>query len=180
MIDSRMPPVTAPEAFAMKSLRSLLLAAAIALPAAAAGNPDSPEPPLPRDGEEACAGSLAEDASPYLEWNRQLLRLLEDLGQCLEAIHDEASATEAAPQVALFMQGLADLLGQEKALPVPSDELAAYVEEQLMDEPKAEELAERTYGKIFELSLDQDPPCYGSTALQEAIGQLLRSITGYE
>lgn len=145
--------------------------------------------PLPADlpslspaAEEDAARqqALATEAAPYLEWNRELLRLLQDLGEGLGRIHDEASATAAAPQVSHFMQELTLLLEREKELPPPSDELARYIAQQLPDAGQAEQLAGQSYGRMLELLLDQEPPCHGSQALQEAIRQLLLSLTGYE
>lgn len=142
---------------------------------------DLPSLPPEEDGDDAAQQqALATAATPYLEWNRELRRLLQDLGEGLGRIHDEASATAAAPQVSHFMQELSRLQKQEKELPPPSDELARYIAQQLPDAGEAEQLAGQSYGRMLELLLDQEPPCHGSQALQEAIRQLLLSLTGYE
>lgn len=130
--------------------------------------------------EEYHEHDLASKATPYLAWHKELAQLLEEIGQCLERVRDEASATAAAPQMPAFTQRLSSLLEQEKALPQPSAELGAYVERQLTGSPESQKLAERSYGRIFELMTDIEPPCYGSQALQEALHLFLRSITERE
>ena len=63
------------------------------------------------------------------------------------------------------------------ALAVPSEEVAAYVEAQLLDTDIAD-LSERVITKVIELLAQTDPPCHGSRELSSALYAFSEMIMG--
>jgi len=135
-------------------------------------------PPARAAAEEPGAEDAAAAAEPYLAWHRELADVMQGMAQCLAPVQDEASATAAAPEMARHIAALRVLLEREKELPPPSEDVERHFRQNRLDADRAEHLADAAFGKILELLLDQDPPCYGSAPLQEALQQFMDLVHG--
>lgn len=129
-------------------------------------------------GEEPVAEDAATAAEPYLAWHRELAGVMQGMAQCLAPVRDEAGATAAAPEMARHTAALRALLEREKELPPPSDGVQQYFRQNRLEAGQAEQLADAAFGRILELLFDQDPPCYGSAPLQEALREFMDLVRG--
>lgn len=106
---------------------------------------------------------------------------MQAMAALLEQVNDQETATAAAPEFTRIRQELVSLLHEEKELPQPSGAIqeayARHIQAQGNDDAA---LAERTWGKILELMLEQNPPCYGSADLQDAIRELMEFVITYK
>ena len=148
----------------MKALYRLSISSVLLYPVAMA------EPQVPESALTICT-------APYLRVQQELLTLHRELGVCLQGVQDKESADKVAESVKSLTARLLILQEQERKLPAPPAYIAASIE-QNRAQVNYKELIEQGVGKAIDLCICQDPPCYGSTALAEALTELLHRLSG--
>lgn len=148
----------------MKALYSLSISSVLLYPVAMA------EPLMPESALTICT-------SPYLRVQQELLTLHRELGVCLQGVQDKESADKVAESIKSLTARLLILQEQERKLPAPPDYVAALIEKN-KGHVNYKELIDQGIGKALDLCICQDPPCYGSTALAEALTELLHRLSG--
>ncbi|MBE6419375.1 MAG: hypothetical protein E7031_04515 [Akkermansiaceae bacterium] len=116
-------------------------------------------------------------ANPYLRVQQEYVQLHCELKFCLQAVQDKDSADKAAQSVKALTERLIILQNKEKQLPSPPAAIISYLE-QYSAQTDYKALIHQGIGKAVELYLIQDPPCYGSEALQAALAELLDRFCG--
>ncbi len=115
----------------------------------------------------------------HLELAMEAITICEELGAVLQSVTDWSSANKAAPQTEQLANRLAELSSKVRELPAPTPEIQHYVSEKLA-EVNAEEVSERSLGKLIDLMTLIDPPCYGSEELTKALQRIANRLMGAE
>lgn len=116
-------------------------------------------------------------AAPYLQVKQAYQRVLQDLVTCLATVQDKDSADAAVASVHTLNERLITLRKEEQNLPPAPKSIRAYILQQ-GDNEQNKEIAESGVGKALDLMMMQDAPCYGSTALQQALDELFKTLCG--
>ncbi len=114
-------------------------------------------------------------ALPYLKLSQQYVSILKKASACLATVHDKATAEEAAPTIAELTYQLRGLKLQEAKLPRPSPAVQAYLKTHLSANT-VKDLCRDSAGTALKLTVLQEPPCYGSLALQTELDTFLDTL----
>ncbi len=112
--------------------------------------------------------ALGQTAAPWLNIALERILTYDKLASVLEKVNDKITAEAAVAETQSIIELLKELNKKEMALAVPTEEVAAYVEAQLLDTDIAD-LSERVITKVIELLAQTDPPCHGSRELSNAL-----------
>ncbi len=118
-------------------------------------------------------------AAPYLQVKQVYLSVLQDLGSCLATVQDKDSADAAVATVYALNERLIVLRKEEQNLPPAPKSIRAYILQQ-SDKEQNKKIAESGVGKALDLMLLSDAPCYGSTALVQALDELFKTLCDAE
>lgn len=114
--------------------------------------------------------------APYQTIQDELIDLHRKLGACLSSIVDKNSADKAVEDVLRVTEKLQEIQEREKKLPAPPN----YVQAELRKRPVMNEITEINRSaaeQMLHLLYVQEQPCYGSTALEAALNQLLHQFS---
>ncbi|MBE6416950.1 MAG: hypothetical protein E7033_00625 [Akkermansiaceae bacterium] len=115
-------------------------------------------------------------ALPYLKLSQQYVAILQKISACLATVHDKATAEAAAPTVAELTYQLRGLKRQESKLPRPSRAVQEYLKTNL-SENSLKDLCRQSAGHALQLTILQEPACYGSLALQTELAVFLDTLS---
>lgn len=115
-------------------------------------------------------------ALPYIKLSQQYVSILKKMSACLATVHDKASAEAAAPTVAELTYQLRGLKHQEAKLPHPSRAVQAYLKNNL-SKNTLKDLCQQSAGNALQLTILQEPSCYGSLALQTELEAFLDTLS---
>ena len=118
-------------------------------------------------------------SAPYLQVKQAYLDVLRDLGACMATVKDKDSADAAAATVCSLNERLIALRKVVQNLPPAPKSIRSYILKRFDDEQN-KEIAESGVGKAMELMMRSDAPCYGSTALQQALDAFFNTLCSAE
>ncbi len=100
-----------------------------------------------------------------------------ELGDTLQGVTDKASADEAAPVVKVAGEQLCTIISAVEALGEPSEAAQRAIMTRIANVAEKDRIVEQVMVPLLTLMM-QEPPCYGSDALQTELTDLLANLQG--
>ncbi len=115
-------------------------------------------------------------AQDYITQHKKIRKIFRQLGLLVRSVRDKESADAAAPKAAKLTDALSAAMEQVEALGDPSAQVEAHILSYLhSNEEESNALAEDSISPMITLLLDE-PPCYGSEALNAELSRLLGTL----
>lgn len=112
--------------------------------------------------------------APYKRVQEEFLQINRELAECLKAVENKETADAAVETVKALAQRLVELRKKEAKLP----KAPPYIAKLIQKKKDHSELCEQSVGRALDLTTAEEPPCYGSAALQKALDELLTAMAG--
>ncbi len=100
-----------------------------------------------------------------------------ELGETLRGVKDKEKADAAAPTVKMAGEQLCTIIASVEALGEPSEAAQQAIMARVANVAEKNEIVEQVMVPLLTLMM-QEPPCYGSEALQTELSNLLANLQG--